>query len=155
LAQAKSKYLTAEKIMSQYSTSISINANQESVWKVLSDIARWNEWTPTVTKVEVLDTPEIKVKNRYKVFQPKLQPAVWSVTVLEPPSNFTWEANMPGMVMIADHTLKPIGINQTEVSLKFDFQGMLGEIIGRLYRKTVESYLVTEAESLKKRVEKL
>jgi hypothetical protein len=139
--------------MPQYSTSILINASQEVVWKTLSDVAHWHEWTPTVAKVEVLDTPEIKVKNRYKVYQPKLQPAVWSVTVLEPPSNFTWEANMPGMVMIADHLLKPIGANQTEVLLKFDFQGMLGEIIGRLYRKTSESYLVTEAQSLKKRVE--
>jgi len=139
--------------MPQYSTSISINADQVSVWKVLSGVIHWHEWTPTVTKVEVLDTPELKLNNRYKVYQPKLQPALWAVTVLTPPSIFIWESRMPGMLMIAEHTLKPINSNQIELSLKFAFQGLIGEIIGRLYRKTVEKYLATEAQSLKKRVE--
>ena len=141
--------------MPQYSTSISINATQESVWKILSDVAHWREWTPTVTKVEVLDSPELKLNNRYKVLQPKLQPAVWTVTVLTPPSNFTWESKMPGMVMIAEHTVCAISSNHVDVTLKFAFQGFFGEIIGKPYRKTVESYITTEAQSLKKRVENL
>ena len=139
--------------MPQYSTSISINANQESVWKVLSDIAHWHEWTPTVTKVEVLDTLELKLNNRYKVYQPKLQPAVWTVTVLTPPSNFNWESRMPGMLMLAEHIVRAISATQTEVTLSFAFQGFLGEIMGRLYRNLVESYIATEAQALKKRVE--
>jgi ribosome-associated toxin RatA of RatAB toxin-antitoxin module len=140
--------------MPQYSTSILINADQEAIWKVLSDVAHWPEWTPTVTKVEVLDQPELKLNHRYKVYQPKLQPAVWSVSVLTPPSSFTWESRMPGMLMIGEHTLKPVNANQTELSLKFAFQGWFGKIIGRLYRKTVESYVATEAQSLKRRIEK-
>jgi hypothetical protein len=139
--------------MKPYSTSITINASQETIWKVLSDVAHWHEWTPTVTKVEVLDGPELKLNNRYKVFQPKLQPAIWSVTVLTPPTNFTWESHMPGMHMIAEHILKPINANQTELTLTFAFQGWLGELVGRLYRTTVESYIAIEAQSLKKRVE--
>jgi uncharacterized membrane protein len=141
------------KPMTQYSASISINANQEAIWKVLSDVAHWNDWTSTITKVEVLDTPELKLNNRYKVFQPKLQPAVWSVTVLTPPSSFIWESKMPGMVMIAEHMLRSTGTNQNELTLTFSFQGRLGAIIGRLYRNTVQAYLATEAQSLKKRVE--
>ena len=139
--------------MTQYSASVTINANQEAIWKVLSDVAHWNDWTPTTTKVEVLDAPKLKLNNRYKVFQPKLQPAVWSVTVLTPPSSFIWESKMPGMVMIAGHTLKPTGTNQTELTLTFSFQGALGAILGWLYRNIVENYLATEAQSLKKRVE--
>lgn len=139
--------------MTIYSTSISINASQEAIWKVLSDVANWYNWTPTVAKVEVLDQPELKPGNRYKVYQPKLQPAVWTVTLLTLPSNFTWESRMPGMLMVADHILKPVNASQTEVTLTFAFQGWLGEIIGRLYRKTVESYIATEAQSLKKLVE--
>ena len=139
--------------MPKYSTSILINSNQEAIWKMLSDVSHWHEWTPTVSKVEVLDQPELKLGNRYKVYQPKLQPAEWTVTVLTPPSNFTWESRMPGMLMVADHILKPVNASQTEVTLTFAFQGWLGEIIGRLYRKTVESYIATEAQSLKKQVE--
>jgi uncharacterized membrane protein len=139
--------------MPKYSTSITINADREAVWKVLSDVAHWSEWTPTVTKVEVLDQPELKLGNRYKVYQPKLQPAIWTVTALVPLANFIWEARMPGMHMIAEHTLKIRDTNQNELTLTFSFQGFLGKIIGRLYRQTVEAYIATEAQSLKKRVE--
>jgi uncharacterized membrane protein len=139
--------------MTKFSTSLTINTSQEAVWKILSDVAHWHEWTPTVTKVEVLDTPEIKLDNRYKVFQPKLQPAEWIVTLLTPPSNFTWESKKPGMHMVAEHILISKGANQTELTLTFTFNGWLGKLIGRMYGKTAETYIQTEAQALKKRTE--
>ncbi|MBI5823243.1 MAG: SRPBCC family protein [Chloroflexi bacterium] len=139
--------------MTKFSTSLTINSSQEVIWKVLSDVTRWHEWTPTVQKVEVLDSPELKLNNHYKVFQPKLQPAVWTVTVFESPSIFTWETSAPGMRMVAEHILSAKGANQTELTLTFSFLGFLGSIIGKLMSKTVESYVTTEAQSLKKRVE--
>lgn len=140
--------------MTKFSTSVTINASQEAVWKILSDVAHWHEWTPTVTKVEVLNTPEIKLNNRYKVFQPKLQPAVWTVTLLTAPSNFTWESKIPGMHMVAEHILTPKGTDQTELTLTFTFDGWFGKLIGRMYGNTTKSYIQTEAQSLKKRVGK-
>jgi carbon monoxide dehydrogenase subunit G len=139
--------------MTQYSTSITINASQESVWKVLSDVSRWSEWTPTVTKVEMLNTPELKLNNRYKVIQPKLQPAEWTVTVLTPPSSFTWESKSSGMHMVAEHILTAKGGDQTELTLTFAFHGWLGKLIGTIYGKMSADYIQTEAQSLKKRVE--
>jgi uncharacterized membrane protein len=141
--------------MAQYSTSITISASQEAVWKILSDVAHWHEWTPTVTKVEVLDSPELKLGNHYKVFQPKLQPAVWTVNILTPPSKFTWESKMPGMHMVAEHILTSNGASQTELTLTFTFNGWLGRLVGKMYGKTAESYIQIEAQSLKKRVETL
>ena len=138
--------------MTKFSTSITINASQDAIWKVLSDVAHWNEWTPTVTKVEVLDTTEIKLGNRYKVIQPKLQPAEWTVTELSD-SNFTWESKMPGMHMVAEHVVKSINANQSEVTLTFAFNGWLGNLIGKMYGKMTEEYIQTEAQSLKKKVE--
>ena len=138
--------------MTKYSTSITINANPEAVWKVLSDVAHWHEWTPTVTKVEVLNTPELKLGNRYKVIQPKLQPAEWTVTELTT-SNFTWESKAPGMHMVAEHFVKSINANQSEVTLTFAFNGWLGKLIGKMYGKMTSEYIQTEAQSLKKNVE--
>ena len=138
--------------MTKYSTSITINDNPYAVWKVLSDVAHWHEWTPTVTKVEVLNTPELKLGNRYKVIQPKLQPAEWIVTELTT-SNFTWESKAPGMHMVAEHFVKSINANQAEVTLTFAFNGWLGNFIGKLYGKMTEEYIQTEAQSLKKNVE--
>lgn len=138
--------------MTKFSTSLTINASQEAVWKVLSGVARWNEWTPTVTNVEVLNTSELKLGNRYKVFQPKLQLVVWTVTELNA-ANFTWESKSPGMHMVAEHVVKPISANQSEVTLTLAFNGWLGNLIGKLYGKMTEEYVQTEAQSLKKKVE--
>jgi uncharacterized membrane protein len=138
--------------MTQFSTSLTINASQEASWKVLSDVADWHEWTPTVTKVEVLDTPELKLGNRYKVVQPKLQPVEWTVTELAP-SKFTWESKSPGMRMVAEHVVDSINANQSDVTLTFAFNGWLGKLIGELYGKMTAEYIQTEAQSLKKRIE--
>ena len=138
--------------MTKFSTSITINASQQAVWKVLSDVAHWQEWTPTVTKVEVLNTPDLKLGNRYKVIQPKLQPAEWAVTELTT-SNFTWESKSPGMHMVAEHFVKSVNANQSEVTLTFAFNGWLGNLIGKMYGKMTEEYVQTEAQSLKKKVE--
>ena len=138
--------------MTKYSTSITINSSQEAAWNILSNVAHWHEWTPTVTKVEVLDTPEIKLNNRYKVFQPKLQPVVWTITELNS-ANFTWESKSPGMHMVAEHTVKSVNANQSEVTLTFAFNGWLGNLIGKLYGKMTAEYVQTEAQSLKKKVE--
>jgi uncharacterized membrane protein len=139
--------------MTQYSTSITINASQEAVWKVLSDVSHWSEWTPTVTSVEVFNTPDLKLGNRYKVIQPKLQPAEWTVTVLNSPSNFTWESKAPGMHMVAEHFVQSINANQSEVTLTFAFNGWLGMLIGKMYGKMTLEYIQTEAQSLKKNIE--
>ena len=138
--------------MIKFSTSLAINASQDFIWKVLSDVAHWHEWTPTVTKVEVLNTPEIKLGNRYKVIQPKLQPVVWTITELNS-ANFTWESKSPGMHMVAEHIVKSINANQSEVTLTFAFNGWFGNLIGKMYGKMTEDYIQTEAQSLKKRVE--
>lgn len=138
--------------MTQFSTSLTITASQEAIWIVLSDVTHWHEWTPTVTKVEVLDTPELKLDNRYKVVQPKLQPVEWTVTELAP-SKFTWESKSPGMRLVAEHLVRSINANQSEVTLTFAFNGWLGKLIGRMYGKMTAEYLQTEAQSLKKRVE--
>lgn len=139
--------------MPQYSTSLSINANQQDIWKVLSDVSRWHEWTPTVTKVDILDASELKLGNRYKVFQPKLQPAVWTVTVLNSSSNFTWESKTSGIHMVAEHILTSKSASQTELTLTFAFNGLLGKLISAIYGKMTADYIQTEAQSLKKRVE--
>lgn len=126
----------------------------ETVWLRLSDVLRWNQWTPTVTQVEALDRPELGLGNRYRVHQPKLRPATWSVTRLEAPLRFTWEARFPGVRMIADHSIERVSSGLAAVTLRFSFEGWLGPLVGRLNRKLVQSYLATEAACLRSAVER-
>ena len=139
--------------MIKYSASITINADPETVWSVLSDVAHWPEWNPTVARVEAIDRSEPGLHNRYKVHQPKLRPVTWTVTEFASPSSFTWESRMPGILMTAEHVARPLGANQTEITLTFSFQGLLGAILGRIYGNISRTYVETEAQSLKKRAE--
>jgi hypothetical protein len=119
----------------------------------MSDVLRWNEWTPTITKIEALDAPALERGRRFLVHQPRLRPTIWTVTSLDAPASFTWEARLPGVVMLADHVVARQASGQTGVTLSFSFRGLLGPLVGRLNRKLVESYLATEAASLRRDVE--
>jgi uncharacterized membrane protein len=130
-----------------------VAAPPDAVWAVLSDVAAWPDWLPTVDSVQPLDGIPLNVGSRYVVRQPKLRPATWVVTELEPPRRFVWVARSPGLRMVAEHTVEEGTSGTSRVVLRFSFAGLLGGLVGRLFRSVTESYLAQEATSLKRRVE--
>ena len=53
------------------------------IWSVLLDVERWPEWTPTVTRVNRLESAPSPLAAAPASWQPKLSPAVWCVTSLD------------------------------------------------------------------------
>jgi uncharacterized membrane protein len=139
--------------MPSYDASISIAAPGETVWRVLAAVDAWPEWLPTVISVQPLDGSPLKVGFRYTVVQPKLRPATWIVTELEPPRHFVWQARSPGLLMVAEHNIRESLPGNSHVTLRFSFGGLLGAPIGWLFRSVTERYLSQEAASLKHKVE--
>jgi uncharacterized membrane protein len=139
--------------MPSYESTIAIAAPRESVWRVLAEVVAWPKWLPTVSSVEPLDGSVLKVGSRYTVRQPKLRPATWVVTQLEPPRCFVWQARSPGLLMIAKHTVEELSPGKSQVNLRFSFSGLLGAPMGMLFRSVAESYLAQEVASLKINVE--
>ncbi|HEY8067740.1 MAG TPA: SRPBCC family protein [Burkholderiales bacterium] len=139
--------------MPSYAASISIAAPRESVWRVLSAVASWPEWLPTVSSVQPLDGSPLEVGFQYTVHQPRLRPATWVVTELEPPSRFVWQARSPGLLMVAEHAVADSAPGNSHVTLRFSFEGLLGGPLGWLFRSVTEHYLSQEAASLKFKVE--
>ncbi len=139
--------------MPAYEASISIAGTRESVWRVLAGVAAWPKWLPTVSSVRPLDGEPLKLGARYTVRQPKLRPATWVVTELEPQYSFVWQARSPGLLMIAGHTIEDLPAGGSRVTLRFEFAGLLGPLLGRLFRSTTEQYLAQEVASLKLTVE--
>lgn len=135
--------------------SVSINAPRDVVWRVLSDVAAWPEWLPTVTSVQPLDGKSLSLGSRFLVCQPKLRPATWVVTELEQPRRFVWRARSPGLQMIAEHTVVEGPTAMSNVVLRFSFSGPLGGLVGWLFGSVTESYVEREAASLKLKVEVL
>jgi uncharacterized protein YndB with AHSA1/START domain len=69
----------------EFSITTDVDASADLVFAVLTDVERWPEWTPTVTRVERLDGSSLPlaISSRMRVVQPKVPPAEWTVTALE------------------------------------------------------------------------
>ena len=125
----------------------------ERLWSIIADVVRWPEWTPTMTSVEPLGPPALTVGAMFKVRQPNLRPAVWRVTAVEPNQSFTWVSKSPGVSVVAHHRVQPIGADQSAIELEIVFLGVFAPLIAMMVGKLTQSYLETEATSLKQRVE--
>jgi uncharacterized membrane protein len=139
--------------MLSYTASVSIAAPHESVWPVLAAVSSWPGWVPTVISIESLDSSSLSIGARYKIVQPKLRPATWIVTSVEPPRRFTWESRLPGILVVADHIIEEAFPGKCNVVLRVSYSGLLGAFVGRVLRSITERYLAQEAAALKLKVE--
>jgi uncharacterized membrane protein len=139
--------------MPTYQTSILISASPAAVWNKLSNVADWANWLPTITSIKPLDDAPLSVGSRYAIVQPKLQPATWTVTLVEPPHRFVWESRAPGMLTVGDHVIEESQPGTTKVTLSISFSGFISGLIGLIYGSLTQSYLETEAKTLKQKIE--
>jgi carbon monoxide dehydrogenase subunit G len=134
-----------------FAISVEIAAPPDRVWAVLSDIEKWPEWTPSITSIERLDGGPLRVGVRARIRQPKLAPALWTVSAADNRS-FTWVTRAPGITVTASHVVEAVGTG-SRVTLALKFAGLFGGLIGRLTRRLNERYLGYEAAGLKRRSE--
>ncbi|MGH3097175.1 MAG: SRPBCC family protein [Streptosporangiales bacterium] len=137
----------------RYETSVTVEAPARAVWDVLVDVERWPDWTESMTSVERLDDGPLKVGSTARITQPKMRPAVWTVTELEPGRSFTWESTNPGVRVTAGHLLGEEG-GVTTAALSVQMSGPLGALAGALMGSRVRGYVRMEAEGLKARGER-
>lgn len=135
-----------------------VEAEAAHVFAVMTDMERWQEWTPTVRRVEPLtpDALPLKIGSRIRIVQPKVPPAEWIVTLLENDRGFQIRSRSPGAVVTADHWIEPLGDGtRSRVTLSVTFDGWLGSIIGRLMKGLNERYVTQESDGLKRRSEEI
>ncbi len=135
-----------------YTVSIDIAARPGRVWTVMSDIERWHEWTPSITSIQKLEPGPLVVGLRARVRQPKLPPAVWTVSWVEPGAGFVWVSRAPGVHVTGRHMVEATS-GGSRATLSIIYEGLLGLLIGRLTRPLNERYLGYEAQGLKQRSE--
>jgi uncharacterized protein YndB with AHSA1/START domain len=135
-----------------YELSVEIDAAPDEVWRVLTDVERWPEWTPSMTRVERLDQGAFQVGSTARVKQPRFPPTVWRVTELEPGQSFAWTASGPGVTTVGGHRITPRG-NGVEVTLSIRQTGPLAWVFGLLASGLTKRYVQTEANGLKRRSE--
>jgi len=134
----------------QFSISVEISAPPHLVWPMMTDIERWPEWTPSVSRVKLLTAGPLRVGSRARIHQPKFPPAYWRVTELDPERQFTWVSVGPGLRVTARHAVEPVNTG-CRVTLSIRYEGFLGRWLARLTRGLIERYLAMEGNGLKAR----
>lgn len=138
--------------MKTFSISIDVLAPADAVAEVMFDVERWPEWTSTVTSVRRLDEGPLRVGSRAAIRQPKLLPAVWTVTAINPGRGFIWITKSPGVTITAGHFAEPTPTG-CRATLSLQFSGVLSSLVAALTGGLSERYLKIESEGLKRRSE--
>jgi uncharacterized membrane protein len=132
---------------------VEISAPSAVVWGVFSDVERWPEWTPSVTRLVALDGPGIAVGKRFAIKQPWMPKLVWEITEASPGASWTWVQRSPGGLTVAHHDVIAESEAHTRVRQRLEQRGPVGALIGLLMRPMTKRYLHLEAEGLKARSE--
>jgi uncharacterized membrane protein len=99
-----------------------IDAPPEIVWRLTLDIESWSAISPTMTAVERLDEGPLHIGSRARVTQPRMRPAVWTVTDLVPGVRFVWETHTMGARLVGGHHVQADG-DRCRNTLTLDIDG--------------------------------
>lgn len=132
-------------------TTIDIQADPAEIWRVMSDVEHWADWTPTIKSVQLLNGRELAPGVKARIRQPRLPVAVWTVDEVIPGRSFTWSATGLGTKTTATHSIDPIA-GGYRVTLGIRQNGLLFKLAPWLKSMT-QRYIDTEAKELKKRSE--
>ena len=138
--------------MNAFRITVDISAPLGRVWAIMAEVERWPEWTPSITSIRRRATGPLAVGQRAVVRQPRLPPALWRVTSVEPERSFTWVSSGPGFRVTGIHAVEPLP-GGTQATLAIEITGLLGPLLARLTGKLTDRYIALEAAGLKRRSE--
>ena len=130
-----------------------INAPPGHIFKVLMDFEQWSQWTASITEMSILNNERPGTGSNIRVLQPKLPPAIWTITEILPDRSLTWEKRSFGLVMRSEHFVVT-GNNGTSVTIRITYQGPLAGLIYVLTRSLTDRYMTMEIDGLKRECEK-
>lgn len=137
----------------RFETSIEVEAPQQRVWDVLSDLEAWPQRIETVDTIELLTPPPITTGTRVRLKQPKLPEGTWDITTWDAPSYFEWTQKTGGITSVAGHRVEALGEGRSRLTLTLDMRGLLIPIIGLFYKDLTNRYMHLEAEGMKRAAE--
>ena len=136
-----------------FEQSIEINATQQRVWDVVSNLEAWQRTVTTIEDLEILTPPPVDTGSRVRLKQFKLPEGFWTVTEWTPPSYFEWQQKTSGVTSVAGHRVEALGPDRARLLLTLDMRGPMIPIIGLFYKKLVRDYMQREAEGMRRAAE--
>ena len=137
----------------RFEESIDIDASQQRVWDVLSDIEAWPRHIETVDVTELLTPAPVAKGSRISMKQPKLGEGTWDITVWDVPSYFEMRQKSSGVTSVAGHRVEALEEGRSRLTLSLDMQGWLVPIFGRISKGLTNRYMTSEAQDMKRAAE--
>jgi uncharacterized membrane protein len=137
----------------RFEQSIDIEASQQRVWDVLSDLEAWPQRIETVDVVELLTPAPVGKGSRVRLKQPRLPEGTWEVTVWDAPSYFEWRQKSGGVTSVAGHRVEALEEGRSRLTLTLDMRGLLVAIVALFYRGLTNRYMTIEAQGMKRAAE--
>jgi uncharacterized membrane protein len=130
-----------------------IDAPPKDIFTVLMHLDRWNLWTESITEMSILNNDEPEPGSKIKVLQPKLPPAIWTITKIDPNKTLTWQKKSFGLNMRSEHLIIN-ETNETSVTIRMTYEGPLAGLFYNLTRRLTDRYMTMEINGLKRECEK-
>src|SRR5689334_13051532 len=126
-----------------------ISAPPPVVWRLTTDVERWPSFMPTVQAVTLLEPGPLRVGSSARVKQPGQGAAVWTVSTIDPETEFTWETRRMGLRMIGKHLLAPAA-GGTRNTLSIEVTGRGSGLFGALFGGMIARVIQRENEAFQK-----
>jgi uncharacterized membrane protein len=137
----------------RFEQSIDIDARQQRVWDVLSDLEAWPQRVETVDAVELLTPAPVGEGSRVRLKQPKLPEGIWEVTVWDAPSYFEFRQQSGGVTNVAGHRVEALEEGRSRLTLTLEMRGLLVPVVALFWKGLTNRYMTIEAQGMKRAAE--
>src|SRR5688500_4306290 len=137
----------------RFEQSVDIDAPQQRVWDVLTDLEAWPERIETVGVVELLTRAPLGQGSRVRLKQPRLPEGIWEVTVWDAPSYFEYRQQSGGVTSVAGHRVEALEEGRSRLSLELEMRGLLVPVVAVFFKGLTNRYMTLEAEGMKRAAE--
>ena len=137
----------------RFEQSIDIDAPQQRVWDVLTDLEAWPQRIETVDVVELLTPAPLGVGSRVRLKQPRLPEGIWEVTVWDAPSFFEYRQRSTGVTSVAGHRVEALEEGRSRLTLNLEMRGPLVVVVAVFFKDLTNRYMTLEAQGMKRAAE--
>lgn len=120
--------------------------SSERLWQLISDLDNWPRHLDTFVEVTALQPGPPRLGARYRVRQPALAAAVYTITWWQEGEGFSWQTGSRSLMGTAEHRIVEEGLGQ-RLELVYKWSGPLALVVHRALRRKAQEFLDHEAET--------
>lgn len=132
------------------SKTITINANSENVWAVLTDIDNWATWQTDILQPKLNGSLKPETTFDWKTGGAKIHSTLHTV---EPFTSFGWTGKTFGLFAIHNWTLTEIN-GKTIVSVDESMEGFFANLLKKTFNRNLEKGMQNWLDLLKQQCER-